>query len=72
MTKELTIKNVMSIREIMEVLYDRLHTRVIINHMSMTNREAYEFLYVYRNQDKLVKVIQNRHGDNALTIWIID
>lgn len=62
------MRTTMSIRKIRKVLFDTDNT-VIINSVEMSNAKARGFLYVFDNQDKLVKVITT---DSCMQIWLVD
>ena len=62
------MRTTMSIREIRKVLFDTDNT-VIINSVEMSNAKARGFLYIFENQDKLVKVITI---DSCMQIWLVD
>jgi hypothetical protein len=70
MTKEMTGRNTMTIREIRKALYDTEYD-VTINSREFTNKQARNFFYVFDNQDKVLKVI-HFEITNILAIWIVD
>lgn len=62
------MKEILTISEIRRVLFETENT-VIINSVEMSNAKARGFLYVFDNQDKLVKVITI---DSCMHIWLVD
>lgn len=62
------MRALMSIIEIRKVLFDTDNT-VIVNSVKMSNAQARGFLYVFLNQDKIVKVITI---DSCMHIWLVD
>ena len=70
MTKELTGRNTMTIREIRRALFDTGYD-VTINSVEFTNKQARDFFYIFDNQDKVLKVI-HLGFTKILAIWIVD
>ena len=70
MTKELTGRNTMTIREIRKTLFDTGYD-VTINSVEFTNKQARDFFYIFDNQDKVLKVV-HFEITNILAIWIVD